>query len=144
MHWNQNQQNRYCTWLELMFYVGYPRSETICLFGYVQNVFQINISRTEQSHRTWIRFFFKRLVMFHVFYINSIIMYKLHYCFAGSVIFFRRDVLRLVLKIGSNRERNPNEDKTKLSFFSVVRLQMRVKGYVKANHNMNSNGESLV
>ena len=50
MHWNKKQQSRYCTLLELMFYVGYHRSGTICLLGYVQNIFTLNISHTDHEY----------------------------------------------------------------------------------------------
>ena len=64
--------------------------------------------------------------------------------FCWSIDVFRREALRLILKIGSDRERNPNEDKTKLSTFSVARLQIHIRRYVKAKHNMNSTDESFV
>ena len=93
-------------------------------------------SNKYKPHRPWIRFFFKLLVMFHAF------ITPLLFCWFSDI--FRRKALRLVLKIGSDRERNPNEDRTKLPIFSVARLQIRIRTYVKAKHNMNSNTESFL
>lgn len=94
------------------------------------------LSNEYKPHRPWIRFFFKLLVMFHAF------ITPLLFCWSSDV--FRREALRLVLKIGCDRERNPNEDKTKLSKFSVARLQISIRIYVKAKHNMSSNTECFV
>ena len=47
MYWNQKQQSRYCTFFEL----GYHPSGTMCLLGYIQNVFQINISQTDYGYK---------------------------------------------------------------------------------------------
>ena len=93
-------------------------------------------SNKYKPNRLWIQVFFKLLLMFHTF-ITPLL-------FCWSIDVFRRETLRLVLKIGSDRERNPNEDKTKLSTFSVARLQIDIRTYVKAKHNMNSNAESFV
>ena len=71
--------------------------------------------------------------MFHAF------ITPLLFCWSSDV--FRREALRLVLKIGCDRERNQNEYKTKLS---VARLQIWIRTYVKAKHNMNSNAEYFV
>ena len=93
-------------------------------------------SNKYKPHRTWIRFFFKLLVMFHAF------ITPLLFCWFSDV--FLREALRFVLKIGSDKERNPNKYQTKLLIFSIARLQIRIRTYVKAKHNMNSNGESFV